>query len=189
MMRTLPVATAREIAKWASEHDIDITMYQAGKVLTRRIRQGMEFYRRWFGLPVEIVDDLESAVGDRVIKFIITTSPEKNDSVRAMAEKRFGSKVRVVKSHNLFIELVSREVSKGSALEFLADYLGVKRDDVVAIGDNENDLEMVQWAGVGVAMGNASPNLKRIADWVAPSVDEDGVVEVLRKYGGLSCVT
>jgi HAD superfamily hydrolase (TIGR01484 family) len=116
MMKPLPRSMSMEIAQWAREQNLDITMYQDGKVLTRAIRQGMEFYDRWFGLPVEVVDDLAAAAGDRVIKFIITTSPEENDPVRRLAQARFGARVQVVKSHDFFIELVSKGVSKGDAL-------------------------------------------------------------------------
>ena len=186
LLETMPVSTAREIAKWAAENDLDVTMYQDGKVLTRGIRQGSAFYNRWFGLPVEVVDDLESAVKE-VIKFIVTIPPEENDSVREMAQKAFGDRVQVVKSHEFFVELVPKGISKGTALEFLASHLGVRREDVIAVGDNENDLEMILWAGTGVAMGNASPNLIEAADWVAPSVENDGVVDVLARYGGSRC--
>lgn len=71
---------------------------------------------------------------------------------------------------------------KGSALEFLAYRLGVRRSEIVAVGDNWNDMEMIDFAGLGVAMANAVPELRQRADLVTASNDEDGVAAVLERY-------
>jgi hydroxymethylpyrimidine pyrophosphatase-like HAD family hydrolase len=73
-------------------------------------------------------------------------------------------------------------ISKASAMARIADYLGVRREETIGIGDGDNDIEMVEWAGLGVAMGNATPATKAVADWVAPSVQEDGVAVTLRRF-------
>ena len=80
---------------------------------------------------------------------------------------------------NLVLEVVSREVSKGSALEWLASDLGVARDRVVAIGDDVNDREMIEWAGTGVAMGNASRPILEVADLTIGRVERQGLAEYL----------
>jgi hypothetical protein len=81
------------------------------------------------------------------------------------------------------LDLLPRDVSKGAALKKLAAHLGVERNEVMAIGDNWNDVEMLEWAGQGVLMGNASVELRAMAKtrgWEqAPSNDEDGVAVVL----------
>jgi hydroxymethylpyrimidine pyrophosphatase-like HAD family hydrolase len=64
----------------------------------------------------------------------------------------------------------------------IAEQLGVSREETLAIGDGDNDVEMVEWAGLGVAMGNATPAVKAVADWVAPPVTEDGVSAALRRF-------
>ncbi len=80
---------------------------------------------------------------------------------------------------NLVLEVVSREVSKGSALAWLASYLGVARDRVLAIGDDVNDKEMIVWAGTGAAMGNASQPILEVADLTIGRVDRRGLAEYL----------
>jgi hydroxymethylpyrimidine pyrophosphatase-like HAD family hydrolase len=73
-------------------------------------------------------------------------------------------------------------VSKGDALQRLADHLGVPQARVMAIGDQGNDVPMLTWAGVGVAMGNASPAAKAAADWVAPPFSEDGAAVAIERF-------
>lgn len=64
----------------------------------------------------------------------------------------------------------------------MAEHLGIKQEEVMAIGDNENDLTMVEYAGIGVAMANATENVKNAADVLTASNEEDGVAEVINKY-------
>ena len=73
-------------------------------------------------------------------------------------------------------------VTKGSMLPLLLDKLGVNRDELIAFGDNYNDMTMIGYAGFGVAMGNAEEDVKKIANYVCESNDEDGVAKTMAKY-------
>jgi hydroxymethylpyrimidine pyrophosphatase-like HAD family hydrolase len=73
-------------------------------------------------------------------------------------------------------------VTKASGLAFLAEHLGFARERTVAFGDGENDVELVEWAGYGVAVENAHPRVKAVADFICPRVDEEGVAQVLEAY-------
>ena len=73
-------------------------------------------------------------------------------------------------------------MSKASGLEFLCGTLGIDRSEVLAVGDGNNDLEMIQWAGRGVAMGHAPDELKEAADAIIGTIDEDGLVAELNRY-------
>jgi hydroxymethylpyrimidine pyrophosphatase-like HAD family hydrolase len=80
------------------------------------------------------------------------------------------------------VEVLHPSVSKATALEFLCREVGISRHEVLAIGDNVNDVEMLQFAGLGVAVANASDEAKQAAQLVAPSNDEEGVALVLEEY-------
>jgi hydroxymethylpyrimidine pyrophosphatase-like HAD family hydrolase len=80
-------------------------------------------------------------------------------------------------------ELTQENVHKGKAILELALYLGVSQKDTIAIGDSANDMEMLETAGVGIAMGNASPEVKDAADEVTGSVREEGVYQAFVKHG------
>jgi hydroxymethylpyrimidine pyrophosphatase-like HAD family hydrolase len=77
---------------------------------------------------------------------------------------------------------MAKGVSKGHTLAKLAEQRGYSRDEVIAIGDGLNDVEMVQWAGLGVAVANAVPELRDIADFVTTSCDEEGVAQVIDRF-------
>ncbi|MBU5455143.1 HAD family hydrolase [Caproiciproducens sp. MSJ-32] len=80
------------------------------------------------------------------------------------------------------VEIGNKGVSKGAAVKALAEHYGIKREEIMAIGDNENDMSMIEYAGLGVAMGNAIEPLKEIADYVTSSNVEDGVAKALDKF-------
>ncbi len=80
------------------------------------------------------------------------------------------------------IEIFVANVNKCRGLELIAARLGLAREEVLAIGDHINDLEMIQWAGVGVAMGNAQPEVCAVADWVTTTLEEEGVARAIERY-------
>ncbi|MFN6563362.1 MAG: Cof-type HAD-IIB family hydrolase [Nostoc sp. ChiSLP01] len=82
-----------------------------------------------------------------------------------------------------FLEATNASVNKGTAVRYLAEeLLGLEVANVMAIGDNFNDLEMLEYAGIGIAMGNAPTQVQAIAQWVAPSVDHDGAAVAIEKF-------
>jgi len=80
------------------------------------------------------------------------------------------------------LAFLQREPSKGQALLLLASHVGISRERTLAIGDNRNDESMLRAAAVGVAMGNASPEVQAVADWVAPPVEAQGVAAALERF-------
>lgn len=91
-------------------------------------------------------------------------------------------RLHVVRSHRFFVEGNPLQATKGQALARLAGWLGIARSEVMAIGDQGNDTDMVAWAGLGVAMGNAVPQVKAVADYIAPPVDEDGAAVAIERF-------
>ncbi len=81
-----------------------------------------------------------------------------------------------------YLEILPGRASKGNMLKLLVSILGITLDEVIAIGDKDNDISMVEIAGLGVAVGNATPKLKEVADYIAPSGAEGGVWNVIEKF-------
>lgn len=92
------------------------------------------------------------------------------------------SQIELVESSKHNIEINCKGVSKGRALEFLADFYHFPREAIIAIGDSGNDISMLEYAGLGIAMGNAPAAVKERADYVTASNNEDGVAEALNKF-------
>ncbi len=96
--------------------------------------------------------------------------------------QRYKDKLYVIRSTPRFCEFSNPEATKGNAVRFLADMWGIKKEEIMACGDQDNDIEMLLAAGVKVAMGNATEDLKKIADYITDSVDNDGVVKAVEKF-------
>jgi len=132
------------------------------------------------------VDNLATDLPEIPHKFILTVNdPTQRDVLAAELSARLaeaGLNLTVVPSHPILVEGIPAGLSKATGLAWLAEYLGVGREAVLAVGDNDNDAAMLAWAGVGVAMGNSSPAALAAADWVAPSVAEDGAAAALEKF-------
>jgi Cof subfamily protein (haloacid dehalogenase superfamily) len=112
-------------------------------------------------------------------KLVAIDEPEILDGLEARLKQRFAGRLYISKSLPYFLELASPEVTKGSGLAFLAQHLGFARERTVAFGDGENDVELLEWAGFGIAVANADPRVLAVADWVCPSAGEEGVAQVI----------
>jgi Cof subfamily protein (haloacid dehalogenase superfamily) len=180
---TLEPALVREVLEWQAQRGARVFLYAGEDVFLTERQHPDEFYRYMLGERLVWVDDL-APVLDRhePIKFIVILEPYEVDQVRAELQQRFGERMRVTRSHEIVIEGNPPGVSKGEALRRLAYYLQVPQTQVLAIGDHDNDVPMLTWAGVGVAMGNGSPAAKAVADWVAPSLVEDGAAVTLERF-------
>ena len=113
---------------------------------------------------------------------VLTDSPAETPVAGAHLQEYIGERARVLASSPQVLEVIMPGMSKAHSMSWLADYLGVKQEETVAIGDGDNDVEMLEWAGLGIAMGNATPGTRVAADWVAPPVEEDGLAVALHRF-------
>ena len=104
------------------------------------------------------------------------------DQAIARIPQEVKEKYTVLKSAPYFLEILDKRVNKGTGVKSLADVLGIKPEEIMAIGDQENDIAMIEYAGVGVAMDNAIPSVKEVANFVTKSNLEDGVAFAIEKY-------
>ena len=102
--------------------------------------------------------------------------------VEYMSRKKIKSGTDDIDIQYYYTEITNENVNKWTAIEFLLDKLNIKREEVLAIGDNMNDIEMIQGAGLGVVMGNSNPKMKEIADEIVADNNSEGVLEALEKF-------
>ena len=102
--------------------------------------------------------------------------------ISRLVQENFGDRLTVTNSKPTYLEMVNPQANKGAALAYLAEKLDIKQEEVMAIGDSNNDLDMIRYAGWGVAMGNAADKVKAAARFVTTRNDEDGVAEAVVKY-------
>ena len=129
-----------------------------------------------------VVDDFVTEIKFDINKILLAGEPYELDEYQKILTERYDGLLEIYKSAPYFLELMPFGISKGSMLPLLLDKLGVKRDELIAFGDNYNDLTMIGYAGMGVAMANGEPEIKKIANYVCPSNDEDGIAETLNKF-------
>jgi Cof subfamily protein (haloacid dehalogenase superfamily) len=178
----MPLALAHEIVALSKQRGWHLTLYENDQVYLADLRYPRSFYDHMFGLPLHLVSDLTAALTRPPAKFIVVAEPEEADAIVPELRERFAGRLRIVRSHRNFVEGNPLDASKGQALARLAAHLGIPQSQTAAIGDNDNDTDMVAWAGLGMAMGNAHPNLKAIADVILPSVEKDGAAVAIEKY-------
>lgn len=95
----------------------------------------------------------------------------------------FSDFVLVNTSSPKFVEVINKQVNKGIAVDHIAKKLNIERDEIICIGDSGNDISMIQYAGLGVAVANASNEVKEVANFIAPSCYDDGVSYIIEKFG------
>lgn len=179
--RTLSADIVSEATRFARKKALTMTVYCDDVIYVENKRRPDSFYDRWFGLPWRLVPDLVQTQPATPIKFIIIGTSEELDRIEPEAKERFASRIEILRSHEYFLEGLAKGVTKGQALAWVAQHLGVAQRETMAFGDAGNDVAMLRWAGVGVAMGNASAEAKASADIIAPTVDDDGVSEIISR--------
>jgi len=107
--------------------------------------------------------------------------PESKENVSDVKQNTEHLNIDIIDSGFNFVEIVPRGVNKGTALKLVSDMLKIEQKDIIAFGDNENDIEMLQFAGTGVAMSNAPDHVKAKADIITDTNDNDGVYKILEK--------
>lgn len=135
------------------------------------------------GIKTKLVDDVKAIIGNpvQVLKMGFNVIDE-DISSKIVEEVKKIKGLTVVQSAPSLMDIMNEDVSKGNAIKALAKIFDITTDEIMAMGDNDNDMEMIQTAGIGVAMGNAREAVKAVADDIAVHHEEDGVAWALEKY-------
>ncbi len=179
----LPAPAARAAIALGEAEGWHTLLYADGQLFVREFLHPVSFYDALLGSGVIVGEPWEAILAaHEVDKVLYVAQPEHIPAMADRLQARFEGLAEIVRSHARFIEVVPLGVDKGSALAWLAQHYGVAREEVLAAGDQENDITMIEWAGVGVAMGNATPTVSKVADWIAPPVTEDGAAVLIERF-------
>jgi Cof subfamily protein (haloacid dehalogenase superfamily) len=178
----IPVELAREAIAAVQEAGYGLNCYVDDELYVERLTPEAEGYASFQHIELRVVGPLLDWLDRPATKLVVVGDPKKLDELGGDLRARFDGRLFIAKSLPFFLELANPDVSKGSGLQFVADRLGFTRKETVAFGDGENDLELIDWAGYGVAVENADPMVKARADFVCPSVEEEGVAQVIEAF-------
>lgn len=156
-------------------------LYVDNRVYTGQANVLTDRYRRKDGLQVEEVGDLVQFLPRNPMKILIIGARPDLERAAALI-RRLPLPINLVFSEETYMEIIPIGSSKGVALQFVAQHLGIPLKAVIAVGDNLNDLEMIQLAGLGVAMGNAPEELKAHADFVTATNEQEGLRHVIERF-------
>jgi hypothetical protein len=172
---------AEDIASWLdyleAEPRSTVMVMEEGLLMNFKSEEMNQIFEL-LNFPCPPVGDLRS-VADKTVYQIITTFTDA-DEPRVMTHLPH---CKTTRWHPLFTDIIERSGSKAHGIEALIRHLGYDRSEIMAFGDGGNDVEMLRFAGLSVAMGNAPESVQAAADYVTDSVDEDGVYNALRHFG------
>jgi Cof subfamily protein (haloacid dehalogenase superfamily) len=131
----------------------------------------------------DMICEIPQICSQPITKLMLLGEPRILFQLESLLLEEFGGKVTILHSDDDLLQIMDNRVSKAVALKKIATHYGIKSSEVMAIGDAPNDVGMLQYAGVAVAMANAKDVVKEVADWIAPSNDEHGVHVALQRYG------
>ena len=134
------------------------------------------------GIPLDIVDFNNLDPDTIIVKIMMVDDPEILSAAIEKLPEELYTDYTVVRSAPIFLEFLDKKVNKGVGVKLLADSLGIKAEEVICIGDADNDLHMIEYAGLGVAMGNAFTNVKKAANYVTYTNENDGVAHVIERF-------
>ena len=168
---------------FAKKNGCGLITYLGNEVISAfPVDKYVEIEARINGLPVREVPNFVEFVDFDINKCLMTADPEKAELLEKELQEKYESVASIYRSEPYFIEIMPRDVDKAASLDKMLPAMGVKRENVVCCGDGFNDVSMIRYAGVGVAMGNAQQAVKEAADYITATNDEDGLVQVIEKF-------
>jgi Cof subfamily protein (haloacid dehalogenase superfamily) len=165
--------------------DLSIHVYVDDKLYVKAVGEDTVEYTQRSSVKAHPVADLRQVL-DKAPTKILAMHPDAgliDGLLQDLKERYSRDRLHITTSIPIFLETTNPAVNKGTAIDLVAkEFLGITAQQVMAIGDNYNDVEMLDYAGWGVAMGNAPTAVKTRANWVAPSVQEDGVAAAIQRF-------
>jgi len=175
----LDLELARETITALAKEGYEPNVYIDDRLYVSRMTPWVERYAGFQQIPVEAVGDLATWLDRPPTKLVCVGEEAAIDELEVTMKARLGDRMYITQSLPHFLEFATLGVTKASGIAFLAERLGFSAERTVAFGDGENDVELIEWAGYGIAVENAHPRVKAVADWVCPPAEVEGVAKVI----------
>jgi Cof subfamily protein (haloacid dehalogenase superfamily) len=183
-LRHVPIELdrAREAIRVLTEAGFGLNCYVDDELYVAKLTPHARQYAEFQHIEIHEVGDLGAWLDRPPTKLVVIDDPHVLDDLEARMKAIFDGRLFISKSLPYFLEFASPDVTKGAGLEFLSRRLGFTPARTIAFGDGENDVELLEWADYGVAVANAHERVKAVASLVCPSVDEEGVAQVIEAF-------
>lgn len=172
-----------EIFKFARDNEINCSTYSNEYFYVENPEEKyLKFVGGIEGHTIVKRDFLKDPIDFKIPKILFGGDEAVIKEIEILAKEKFKDKLTIFRSEPFLLELLPPNTDKGMALKKLIEILGYKREDILAFGDGYNDITMLKFAGMGVAMGNASDTVKKCADFVTLTYEENGVAYGVKKF-------
>ena len=172
---------AHDVYDRAKKYGLAVMTYADGVIITEDIDDEYVIIESEINhLPIKLVKNFKETVDFSVNKVLLTGKPEYVQKIIDEFKESYGDSLSIYRSAPFFIEVMAQGIDKAASLQALIERLGIKQEEVISFGDGYNDLSMIEFAGMGVAMENAVDQVKQCADYITLSNDDEGIYECLK---------
>ena len=172
-----------ELINIANKFDTSIFLYSMNNVFVEEVPKIIQNSKSFKNIKLDLVKFKTIDYNENTIyKIIFVNDYDNIAKIRKQIPKEIYEKFEITSSMPERIEFVKKGITKSKSLKFICKECNIKRSEVIAIGDADNDIDMINFAGLGVAMGNAQNSLKEKANYITRSNNDDGVADVIQKY-------
>lgn len=180
----LEVDLVREILAYCESIGIDYMIFKGKQVFSTKMDtyKLAEVTEKNSDIEIILDEDLTKNIDFSPHNILLAQDETTISKPAKLLLDKYGDQTSQMYSETYYYEIMPKDVSKGYALLEIAEYLGIDKENIIAFGDQDNDMSMIKMAGVGVAMGNAIDSLKEAADYVTLTNNEDGIAAYLEKY-------
>ncbi len=179
---TLDVELMHEISVYCKEQGLYLQMYYEDDIVVEKDCRELRIDPDSKVTGIRFIGDLTTAELKPSPKMMILNTPERLAEVQKELVEKYGDRLYIATSKEYLLEMMPKGVSKRETLKLYAESQGISQNEVMVCGDNTNDIEMVEWAGLGVAVKNAVEPLKAVAKYVAENERSYGVKEAVEKF-------
>ncbi|PDO10520.1 MAG: hydrolase [Candidatus Reconcilbacillus cellulovorans] len=180
--RTVPRDVAERFWQYCKQNRLHLHVYHDDTLYVPEDNDKSREYAALSEVPFVVEPNLGRLIGLPLPKMLVVDDPERLDRIMPELRDMFGDRAHITKSKPHYLEVLHPEATKGHAIRFLAAHFGCDMKEVIAVGDSWNDRDMIEAAGLGVAMGNAVEPLKAVADFITATNNEDGVRLVVERF-------
>lgn len=178
----IPPNLSIEAITLGRERNSGVVAYVDNRLYIAELNKFTIEYARFFNITPNVPEDINEIVKNGATKVLWTDTPENIGRYYYDMALHFMGRLNCHTSASSLLEFVGMDASKGLALKRIGELYGIKPDEMIAIGDGFNDLSMIEYAGLGVAMANAPEGVKEKADRITLTNDEDGAAAIIEEF-------
>lgn len=175
--------TVEEAYKLSKKYNVELITYYKDKILSETDdNKYLEIESRINNMEVCKVDNLPAALNEMPVKCLMLGDGDYMEKIEPDIRKHLENNANIFRSEPFFVEVMPKGIDKAAAIEHLIEKIGIRREETMAFGDGYNDISMLSYAGMGIAMRNGCEQTRAIADYVCDSNDDDGIAKAVKLF-------